>query len=34
LQLCSLLEGDLLEHEQKERGYQMSIRCDNIVDFK
>ncbi|CEL57265.1 hypothetical protein RSOLAG1IB_08477 [Rhizoctonia solani AG-1 IB] len=32
--LCSLLEGDLLEHEQKERGYQMSIRCDNIVDFK
>ncbi|KAG8706086.1 hypothetical protein FRC11_008525, partial [Ceratobasidium sp. 423] len=32
--LCSLLEGDLLAHERSQKNYNVSIRSDNLIDYK
>ncbi|CAE6458140.1 unnamed protein product [Rhizoctonia solani] len=32
--LCLLLEGDLLAYERSQKQYKISIRLDNIVDYK
>ncbi|KAH7303698.1 hypothetical protein B0J17DRAFT_724046 [Rhizoctonia solani] len=32
--LCSLIQGDLLAYERSQKQYKISIRNDNIVDYK
>ncbi|EUC62639.1 hypothetical protein RSOL_424550, partial [Rhizoctonia solani AG-3 Rhs1AP] len=32
--LCSLLEGDLLAHERSQKLYKISVRHDNVINYK